>query len=285
MSTTDASSMLLIGAVGGYAGSLIFHCLRHRRSAWMTILLAAGFGFHTLSLIARSWSWGVFSLNGVFNASHFLPWCFALLALLLLWKKSEDAASIVWPTVIAALLGLLLPISLPAPGPFSATLFSPAFFFLEVLATACWLLAGWFAWRFLRGRYQGTLFNSLAIWGFILYSLAQIVGAIWSYLGWATLFHWSERHLQSAAIWCCYCGYLHTHFDRAVTLRHKARWALTGAGLMLVFGYVLQVVPYMTLFAAKAKPEQVVTGKVVEAAGPELPAAVEAMNTTGREER
>jgi|GEM_PF-224360 len=244
--TVTTSSMLFNAAAGFYAGSLLLYLLkRYRLSCW---LLGAGFALQTASLIGRCWRWGVFSLDGVFNGALFLPWCLALLALFFLLRgRQQGAASMSWLVTPAMLITLVLPVQIPPPGPFTATWSSPMFFFLEVLAIACFLAGGWFAWRQLRIRDKDPLFNHLAIWGFILYSLAQVVGAIWSYLGWGSAFHWGERHLQSAAIWCLYCGYLHTHFDRSFDLRKKARWALSGALVVLVVAYALQVAAHLTV--------------------------------------
>jgi ABC-type transport system involved in cytochrome c biogenesis permease subunit len=238
-------------AVGIYAGSLLFFLVKRSRTAlW---LLGTGFLLHTVSQVFRCWRWGIFSLDGVFNSSYFLPWCLALLALLCLaGKRPRESASLTVPTALFGLLALALPVRISPPSPFTATITSPLFFLFEVLAIACFLASGWFAWRYLRGRGDAALFNQLAIWGFIAYSLAQVAGAAWSYLGWASPFHWGERHLQSAGIWCLYCGYLHTHFDRGFDVRKKARWALTGALVVLVFGYVLQAVSHLEWLTAKA---------------------------------
>lgn len=246
MTVATASSMLFNAAAGVYAGSLLFHLLkRHRCSCW---LLGLGFVLQTASLLGRCWRWGIFSLDGVFNGAIFLPWCLALLALFCLLRgRRQDAASMSWLVAMSMLITLALPVRIPPPGPFTATWSSPLFFFFEVLAIGCFLASGWFAWRQLRRRDEDTLFNQLAIWGFICYSLAQIIGAIWSYLGWAGPFHWGERHLQSAAIWCLYCGYLHTHFDRAFDIRKKARWALSGALVVLLVAYALQVAAHLTV--------------------------------------
>ena len=246
MDLATTSAMLFNVAAGVYAGSLIFYLLKkYRFSCW---LLGLGFALHTASQLSRCWRWGIFSLDGVFNGALFLPWCLALLALLCLWRgQRQQAASLSWLVTLTMLITLALPVQIPPPGPFTATWSSPMFFFLEVLAIACFLAGGWFAWRELRRRDNDQLFNQLAIWGFIFYSLAQVIGAVWSYLGWGAAFHWGERHLQSAAIWCLYCGYLHTHFDRAFDLRKKARWAVTGALVVLVVAYALQVAAHLTV--------------------------------------
>jgi len=246
MTVTTASSVLFNVAAGTYAGSLLFYLLkRYRCSCW---LLGLGFVLHSASLLARCWYWGIFSLDGVFNGALFLPWSLALVGLICLMRGCvQNAASMSWLATLAMVVTLVLPVDIPPPGPFTATWSSPMFFCLEVLAIACFLSSGWFAWRQLRRPGDDQLFNQLAIWGFILYSLAQVIGAVWSYLGWASLFHWGERHLQSAAIWCLYCGYLHTQFDRSFDIRKKARWALSSALVVLVVAYALQVAAHLTV--------------------------------------
>jgi hypothetical protein len=246
MTLETASTLLFNVAAGVYAGSLLSHLLRRYR--FSCSLLGLGFALHTASLVIRCWRWGIFSLDGVFNGALFLPWCLAFLTLIC-WKRGrgQEASSMSWLVTLSMLITLALPVQIPPPGPFTATWSSPMFFLFEVLAIACFLASGWFAWRQLRGRETGTLFNSLAILGFIFYSLAQVIGAVWSYLGWASPFHWGERHLQSAAIWCLYCGYLHTHFDRSFDVRKKARWALTGGLVVLLVAYALQVAAHLTV--------------------------------------
>lgn len=253
MNVPNASSLLFNVAAGAYAGSLLFYLFRQTRTTlW---LLGGGFALHTVSQVLRCWRWGLFSLDGVFNGALFLPWCLALLALwLLLRGRMREAASMSWLVAPAALLTVAMPVLIPPPGPFTASWSSPAFFFLEVLAIALFLAGGWFAWRQLRRSDGDMLFDQLAIWGFILYSLAQVVGAIWSYLGWGAAFHWGERHLQSAAIWCLYCGYLHTHFDRSFEIRKQARWALSGGLVVLVVAYALQVAAHLTVLNPAAVP-------------------------------
>lgn len=279
MTVTTASSVLFNVAAGTYAGSLFFHLLkRNRFSCW---LLGLGFAVHTASQVSRCWRWGIFSLDGVFNGALFLPWCLALLALLCLWRgRQQEAASMSWLVAPAIFITLALPVQIPPPGPFTATWSSPMFFCFEVLAIACFLASGWFAWKQLRRRDEDVLFNQLAIWGFIFYSLAQVIGAVWSYLGWGGPFHWGERHLQSAAIWCLYCGYLHTHFERSFKIRKQARWALGGALTVLLVAYALQVAAHLTVLnpakasgrgSARVSAQQQVHGAVPGACrNPEL---------------
>jgi hypothetical protein len=132
---------------------------------------------------------------------------------------------------------LIYPAGVAPPTPQEATIFSPLFFCSEVLAHAFFLLGGWYALLYLIGKDKGELFHSSLLWGFVLYSLSQIVGAVWAYLGWAAPLHWSERHLQSASIWCFYAAYIHLRFLSHWTIKNKAWFAVCGLVLVLAFTY------------------------------------------------
>jgi len=66
-------------------------------------------------------------------------------------------------------------------------------------------------------------------------SAAQVVGAYWAYLGWATPLHWSARHLQSASLWCFYAALLHLRYQPVWNLKTEARFSLIGLALILIF--------------------------------------------------
>jgi hypothetical protein len=57
------------------------------------------------------------------------------------------------------------------------------------------------------------------------------------WLGWSVPFHWGERHLLSAALWCFYCAYLHLHFSQRWSQRGKAWFAITGAVMVFATSY------------------------------------------------
>jgi ABC-type transport system involved in cytochrome c biogenesis permease subunit len=94
-------------------------------------------------------------------------------------------------------------------------------------------MGAWFAFRYLHRREEARFFDSFIIWGFIFYSIAQVTGAIWCYSGWATLFNWSSRHLQSAAIWCFYAAYMHLRFLPVWDMKKKAGFSIAGFTLVL----------------------------------------------------
>jgi ABC-type transport system involved in cytochrome c biogenesis permease subunit len=236
MLQTSSMSWLLL-AVGVYAGSLIFFLLKQKR--FSVLLLAAGFLPHTVYLILRGWHYGVFTPLNFFTEQYFLPWCIAGTTLYLKIRRKDagNALTLLFPICLFSIIALILPQSTPQPSPTTATILAVLFFLSEVVAHALFVLGGWFALLFLLGREEQSRFNTCAIWGFIMYSLAQVVGGVWSYLGWTVPFHWSERHLLSAALWCFYCAYLHLHFSSRWSTKGKAIFALCGALLMFIFTY------------------------------------------------
>jgi len=241
MSTAFFSWFIL--AAGAYAGSLLFALFKSRRTAG--ILLIFGFVSHSLSLLARGWHFGVFLPLNLLGKSLFIPWCLAA-ATLALWKwprSRETAPTLVAPLCALMAIAALQPSQAIPPAPQTATVLAPLFFFCEGIAHVMFLVAGWLAALFLHRRATHDEFNNWAIWGFVIYSFAQVTGAVWSWLGWSVPFHWGEGHLISAALWCFYCAYLHLDFSRQWSARGKAWFA--SAGALFTF-----VVSYYQLFAS-----------------------------------
>jgi hypothetical protein len=223
-------------AAGLYAGSLLFFILKRERPS--RLLLACGFIAHSMSLLMRGRHFGGFMPLNMFSELYFLPWLLVLANLLLFMKKDRNSdAGLAVPICFLSAIAVFLPAPVIPPSPQSASLFATLFFLCEVTAHALFILGAWQAYLFLTGRCEAQAFNGSAIWGFILYSIAQVVGAVWSWMGWAVPFHWSERHLVSAAIWCFYCAWLHLRFSPRWSARGQALFALCGALFMFVSSY------------------------------------------------
>jgi hypothetical protein len=237
MPLANLSLACLYVAIGGYLASLLFSIFKKRRP--VEVMFLTGFLFHTISQISRGWFIGIFTPNAMFEGVFFLPWCLACLVLgLRLFSKDKDLIyTTLIPIFLLCIIALIYPKGIFPPSPKVKTIFSPLFFFFEVFAHAFFIIGAWFAFWYLRGKENARIFHSFVIWGFILYSIAQVVGAIWSYLGWATLFNWSNRHMQSATIWCFYAAYVHLRFLPAWDMRKKALFSLAGFLLVLFFSY------------------------------------------------
>jgi hypothetical protein len=237
MTLASLSLTCLYLATGGYTTSLLFLTLNKKSP--VEVFFFAGLLFHTISQISRGWFIGIFTPNALFEEIFFLPWCMAFLTLgLRLFNKERD---LIYTTLIPILFLMLITLFHPKgifpPSSYAQTVFSPFFFFFEVFAHAFFGLGAWFSFLYLSHREKAGIFHSCIIWGFILYSIAQVVGAIWCYLGWATLFNWGERHLQSATLWCYFAAYLHLRFLPAWDMRRKAWFSLYGFILVLFFSY------------------------------------------------
>lgn len=231
-------------AAGFYLCSLFFYLVKKERFSAQTLCI--GWFIHGLSQLSRCWRYDFFSFEGVFSASYFLPWCLATL-IILLWRQNNSPRR----ATLSALLPLsavILPVIIWPPGchhpnPFTPSWSAHLFFIFEGLSHGCFILSGWLAIQFLRGRLDTALFNRYAVLGFVFYSITQLTGCVWTYLGWGGLFHWGTRHMHSAALWCCYCSYLHMAFVKGFDQRKKARFALLAATMAVVLFTILPMLP------------------------------------------
>ncbi|TLM97642.1 hypothetical protein FDZ71_18230, partial [bacterium] len=221
-------------AAGAYAGSLLFYLLSRTKIALP--VLAGGLVCHGVTLGERLYHFGTAVPLNLFTELYFLPWLLAALTLFLgtQTRSPQTGLSLLIPLNALMVLALVLVAKPVTPSPFTATWFAGGFFCSETASHALFITAGWFGFLFLTGRSTEPWFNGPTIWGFILYSIAQVLGAIWSWLGWAVPFHWSDRHLISAAIWCFYCAYLHLQFSRRWSPREKAWLTMSGALLVCI---------------------------------------------------
>lgn len=229
-----ALGALYLPAAAAYAAVLLLLARRRRRAAlgalWAAFVLHAGF------LAARAMALGAFSLNAVFEEQVFLPFCLAAIALRLWGSRREgEAAAVAVAAAVAAWLVLPLDKGVIPPSPKSASGLVPLFFFCEILAHALFIAAAALACR-RRGGSALAPAHGLAVWGFVLFSIAQVSGAAWCTLGWSVPFQWSFRHLHSAAIWCVYAAYIHLRFLPGWSERRRA--AYLGAGALLLAAYL-----------------------------------------------
>jgi ABC-type transport system involved in cytochrome c biogenesis permease subunit len=77
-------------------------------------------------------------------------------------------------------------------------------------------------------------YHRLLVWGFVLYSVSQVIGALWCYYGWGNTFRWSTRHMASASIWLAYGAYLHLRYVPWWTEKKQTIFAASAACLAFV---------------------------------------------------
>jgi len=231
-------------ALGFYLLALAFYLFR--QPAISVAVLGSGFFLHTFFQLSRGLFMGVWLPNPIFDGSYFLPWSIAAISLGMRWffkdkEKKTVINSLIIPICLFSLLALIFTRGIMAPGPKHYTFYVPLYYGIDIIAQACFILGAWFAVFHLKGKDQDRLFNSFMIAGFILYSISQVIGAYWAYLGWALPMHWSIKHLQSASIWCYYAAVLHLRYFPSWNTKHEAWFALGGAMLLLIFIYGTQI--------------------------------------------
>ena len=212
-----------------------------KRSRISSITLASGLVIHTIFLMARGWAAGIFIPGAIFHGVFLMPWAMAVCVFLIEISRSDEMSSrpgfIVMFFFMAA--SMFYPSEIAMPMPNKITAWSYSFFFTEVCAEACFIVGGGYALNALRRRSVSRLVDKLLSWGFVLYTVAQIVGAIWAFLGWGTTFRWGTKHLLSAVIWIYYANYLHLRYMPDRSGKDRLWYAVIGLILVTycIFSY------------------------------------------------
>lgn len=225
----------LHGVAGCYFGAGVFYACR-RQGAGRSVL-AVGFLLQSLFLAGRGWLGDLFIPNPIFQGPYFLPWCLALIALVLSSRRSSPKPGAVLVLAFAfTLVSIFYAKGMIPPTPKKISVWAILFFISESMAHALFYTAGLFAVLTLSGRLNAKSFHQCLIWGFIAYTVAQVTGAIWSFVGWGNTFSWNARHLGSAAIWTFFAAAIHLRFIPAWK-RLSLYLAIAGALMVLTISY------------------------------------------------
>lgn len=237
---------LLYAAALLYISSLIFQLIKKR--GWSFAFLLLGFVGHTAYQVLRGWMSGMFISNPMFDTFFLMPWSVALLIILKQLKSKEkrnDNATLAL-LVFFALLAVFYPKGMSYLGPNKHSLWATMYFITDVMGRACFYVGALFSLLLVLRRNTLPDYHGFLVWGFVLFTLAQVTGAVWCFLGWATTFQWVYVHMESAAIWCFFANYLHLQFLPAWDEQRKAKFALAGGVMMLVF-YLHNYLAYFTV--------------------------------------
>ncbi|MEN6473010.1 MAG: hypothetical protein ABFD81_03270 [Syntrophaceae bacterium] len=223
-------------ASGIYLAAVLLYGLGMRRTAEAG--LAAGIVANLAALLARGFIGGTWYIDQVVMEDALLPAGLAILALYLACHEDRARLRIVLISLAAcALLMLLAPKDPAVPFLRSQTLWAPLFFLTETVSIVLFMAASTLAVADLVTKRMTLTSRPLLLWGFIAFTICQIVGGVWAYVGWSYPFSWSDRHLASAAVWCLAAALLHADFA-GVGTRTRA-WC---TALMLI------PVVYLSLF-------------------------------------
>jgi hypothetical protein len=200
--------------------------------------LVVGLILHGLYLAGRGWLTGSFYANPIFEGPFFLPWCVAACAAAA-WARDREAP-------LAPLLGLAVALMLLAaiyakgaipPTPKKTHALAAAFFVTENLGHALFYAGAALSLRAAILRTGDGGAASFLVWSFVVFSVAQVVGAAWCYVGWGNTFRFSPRHFSSAAIWLAFAASLHLRFTPGWTPRRRAIFAVVTAVATFVATY------------------------------------------------
>lgn len=225
----------LYAAVGCYTVS--WGLLGWRRQGWGRIALAAGFILQSLYLIGRGWLGDVFLPNPIVEGPFVLPWCLALIVLVRsMLQPDARLGGLTALVVVFSLFSLFYAKGMIPPTPKKITVWAMLFFLSESLAHALFYISAWVALMCLIGKEPQDRYFSWLAWGFVVYTVAQVTGAIWCFVGWGNTFSWGARHLGSAAIWTFFAASLH--------LPLIGHWRSKSAAMALVGGLLVFYISY-----------------------------------------
>jgi hypothetical protein len=207
------------------------------RQAAGRVVLAAGVLLTGLYLIGRGWLGDVFIPNPIVEGPFFLPWCLALIALVRAIAKPQSGLTwMLGLVVIFSILSAFYAKGMIPPTPEKITFWALLFFTSESLAHALFYSAALYAFLELTGKDLGNSFHPLLVWGFVVYTMAQVTGAVWCFVGWGNTFSWGNRHLLSAAIWTFFAASLHLQFIPGWK-RNNAFMVIAGAVMLFYISY------------------------------------------------
>jgi cytochrome c biogenesis factor len=225
---------LLWGAAALYGVALAAAVLRPALARWP---LAAGAAVHL------GWSlWRGLLIEFLPLTNKTESFAAAALAVALVGAVAYRPSR-VYLLALLALLGaalgtaLAFPQGLHWPPPLMRTIWYPTHVPLSFLAYGAWTAAAAAGLAWWRDRDLGwlQLIDRLALWGFVLWSLAMVCGGIWGVLAWGAWFMWDPKVIWSVILWFHSAAFVHLRLTPSLAGRPAARPALALVGFALVF--------------------------------------------------
>lgn len=228
------STASFLGIAALYLAALVL-ILTGQRS-WMRFMLVLGTLLNALFLVKHSVLCGVFIGNSLLDPVFFLPFAVSLILAVIAGPQFDEKPPF-FCAVLLLLAMVLFAVSYPKgiiPPAANKSGSSPFLFFLtENIAYAFFGLAGAMSLCSVDNEKRIRLFRKLTILGFIIFSIAQVVGAYWSFIGWGHPFMWGARHLSSAAVWLFFAALIHMRFLGRFTI--PERWMNVIGGFIAMF--------------------------------------------------
>jgi hypothetical protein len=212
-----------------YVGACLLHIWQHRKTG--KVLLALGASLNAAFLIDHSTITGFFVWNALVDPVFFIPFVIAMLLLLLPGANNMPRWSLVLAflyLVATTLFAALYPKGVIPPAANKTGLTPFLFFFFENCAYALFGLSGILTVASSGIEGSTKMIRRLVILGFVSFSIAQVVGALWSFLGWGHAFMWGSRHLSSAAVWLVYAAVIHMRFLSSFVISERGLTMASG---------------------------------------------------------
>ncbi len=231
---TTGNHTYLYFVIACYALALGLWLFKYRKTGAAIVFI--GWFIHGLYLLGRGWLGDVFIPNSIVEGAFFLPWCLATIVLINEFVYDDrHSKGLLVLTLLFLLFSLYYAKGMIPPTPKKVTVWAMMFFISESFAHALFYCAAYFAVLTILKKQSTHGFESYIFWGFTAYSIAQVTGAVWCYLGWGNTFNWSSRHLGSAAVWTLYAACLHFKYLSGWSEMRKAYWIIAcGIFVLLV---------------------------------------------------
>jgi hypothetical protein len=209
---------------------------------FVSLLVACGGLIHLFYLLGRGWISGIFFANPMVDGPYLVPLVMALSVFLLPQKAHHQRGILLAGEVLFSLILLFYSRGFIPPTPQKLGILPVLFFLTENMAHGFFyggaLLAVFTFWRDRTSLSEGGApFHRFILWGLVLFTMSQIIGAVWCFVGWGATFHWSPRHLMTSGIWILYANYIHLHYLDGFNLKIRSLYAMVSGALVAVLSY------------------------------------------------
>jgi cytochrome c biogenesis factor len=224
---------LLWAAAAAYGVALAAALLRPRAAR---APLVAGIALHLAATIGRGLAIEFFPLTSKMESFSAAALATAIVAGVAFRPARAYLLPLLGVLAAATAAALASRGDLRWPPPLMRTIWYPLLVPLSFLAYACWAAAAAaaLAWAARREGEWLALVDRLALWGFVLWSLAMVTGGVWGVLAWGAWFLWDPKVIWSVILWFHSAALVHVKLTPSMQGRAWARPALAGLGFLFV---------------------------------------------------
>ena len=222
---------ILIVALVLYTCSALFYLGVNKRAG--DIVISLGIMANAVGLIMRGFVDGSWFPALMIDEKLSLPLFLALISLTFSLTGRKTPSRVVALALVLCSFAAFLPAPAQAlPSAKTQLPVGSAFFLTEAISIALFVTSGVLALAaLLFHRDTDQAIRQCIVWGFVIFTICQVLGAVWAFAGWSYPFSWSPRHLASASVWCLYAALLHAGVSR---ISPRVRNIFTAAGLVPV---------------------------------------------------